>query len=125
MCITVFICFNTNFILNIYTIYNNKNNFNTKVCVSEERSKYIKKYRKYHTQTSRQSAWLKHRAEASIMRAIDEVYTSNPWCHIPAKSPRYSKRRSKRSKCPAHRGINKLQTPPPRIAPGLGGGGLH
>ena len=72
--------------------------------MSEERSKYINKYRKYHTQTSRQSAWLKHRAEASIMRAIDEVYTSNPWCQIPAKSPGNSKRRSKRSKCPAHRG---------------------
>ena len=59
------------------------------------------------------------------MRAIDEVYTSNPWCQIPAKSPGNSKRRSKQSKCPAHRGINKLQTPAnPRIAPGLGGRGF-
>ena len=47
----------------------------------------------------------------SIMRAIDEIYTSNPWCQIPAKSPGNSKRRSKQSKCPAQKGINKLQTP--------------
>ena len=105
--ISVFICFNTNFILNITILYNNK-----KQRMRERRKiKTYKKISKISHTNSRQSVWLKHRADTSVMRAIDEVYTSNPWCQIPAKSPGNSKRRSKRSKCPAHRGINKLQTP--------------
>ena len=44
--ISVFICFNTNFILNITILYNNK-----KQRMRERRKiKIYKKYRKYHTQ---------------------------------------------------------------------------
>ena len=100
--------FDTNFILNI-TIYNNKKQH------MRERRK-IKIYKNIienitHKFKTKRVVTVNHRPDTSIMRAIDEVYTSNPWCQIPAKSPGNSKRRSKRSKCPTHRGINKLQTP--------------